>query len=49
MESEAQNDPLFPIAVLIDELKVTRVSGSSVSGSLANNVTLPSMMMFSYA
>lgn len=24
MDSEAQNDPLFPIAVLIDELKVAR-------------------------
>ena len=26
MEDQGQNDPLFPIAVLIDELKVYRLS-----------------------
>ena len=30
MEDQGQNDPLFPIAVLIDELKVNYVPTTSV-------------------
>ena len=45
MEDQGQNDPLFPIAVLIDELKVYRLPITSpVLGS--NCIIVTSTTMF---
>lgn len=45
MEGQNQNDELYPIAVLIDELKVPNARSST--GALEANLPL-SMMMFFY-
>lgn len=37
MEEQAQNDPLFPIAVLIDELKVNILVTSCIKIILLNH------------
>ena len=40
MDDQAQNDPLFPIAVLIDELKVNRLVISYIRHLVESRILL---------
>lgn len=45
MEDQGQNDPLFPIAVLIDELKVNRLATTFLIPA-RRSITINSTTMF---
>ena len=47
MEDQGQNDPLFPIAVLIDELKVNPLPATSLVLAINDIIVASTTMFFS--